>query len=189
MGTAGTTAADAIDRGLARASGVLSIVGGVAVVLMMVHISVDVVLKYTLHLPMPGTIEIISFYYMPAAIFLPLAAVERGAHHIIVELFTQHLAPRRIAGYDAVACAFGVVYAAGLTWATGKMAVLQTSRAESWDATFFNLPIWPTRWLLPLGCGLLMLYMALHVYRNIRIARGLAPPRRRAESHAEGVAE
>jgi TRAP-type C4-dicarboxylate transport system permease small subunit len=166
---------DPIERALDRASYALAIVGGAAVILMMLQISADVAMKYAWNRTIVGTIEIISAYYMPAVIFLPLAAVEHGRRHIIVSLFTQRLGPRAVSAFDAFACLVGVVYTACLTWSGGAIAVLQTARLETLDVTFYDLPVWPTRWFLPLGSGLLMLYMLLHLVRDVR--RALGKPR------------
>ena len=47
--------------------------GALALVAMMVHVTADVVLKITLNWPVAGTLEIVSYVYMVACTFLPLA--------------------------------------------------------------------------------------------------------------------
>lgn len=167
------------ERALGRLSDLLVAVACLAVILMMVQITADVAFKYLLHMPIVGTTEIISAYYMPAAIFLPLAAVEAQRRHIMVTLFTQGLGERAVAGFDAFASLLGVVYAGILTWSTTASAILQTSQRESWDATFFEIPVWPTRWFLPLGAGCMLLYMLLNGGRDLWVALGKSPPRAR----------
>ena len=44
---------------------------------MMLHITADVVGKFVFNRPLPGTIPIVSQYYMVIAAFLPLAMVEK----------------------------------------------------------------------------------------------------------------
>jgi TRAP-type C4-dicarboxylate transport system permease small subunit len=165
------------ERWLARGSDALSVVASVAVILMMVQITTDVTLKYVFHKPIVGTTETIAYYYMPAAIFFPLAFVERHRRHIMVTLFTQSRPPRTIAGIDAFAGVLGVVYASVLTWATASSALLRTRQGEELDATFFFIPIWPARWFLPIGAGLFTLYLLLHFIQDIRVALGKAAPR------------
>lgn len=161
-----------VERYLAQASDVLSFLASVAVVAMMVQITADVTLKYIFHTPIVGTTESIAYYYMPAAIFFPLAFVERHRRHIMVTIFTQSMSPRRIAGVDTFAGLLGVLYSATLTWSTAASAILQTRQGESLDATFFEMPIWPSRWFLPVGAGLLTLYVLLHVVQDVRAALG-----------------
>jgi TRAP-type C4-dicarboxylate transport system permease small subunit len=174
---------DLVERVLGSVSTLLSTAASVAVIFMMVQITADVLLKTLLHEPIVATTEIISAYYMPAAIFLPLAAVEARRRHIMVTLFTQSLNPRAIAGFDAFAGLIGVLYAGCLTWSSAATAVLHTAQRESWDATFFDLAVWPARWFLPVGAGCLALYMLLHVVTDLWVALG----KMRAEPRPGGV--
>src|SRR6266567_2009403 len=68
----------------------LMVPAGIALILMMLHVNADVVGRLLLNHPIPVTIEVVSYYYMVAVIFLPLAAVERADHHIAVDLLSQH---------------------------------------------------------------------------------------------------
>lgn len=167
----------ALDKVIGGLTTALTAIGGACITLMMVHVSLDVLMKYIFNLPIQGTLEIVSYYYMVAAVFLPLGAVERSHGQIFVEVFTQRLAPRRIAAIDGFAKLLGLAYVGILTWMTGLEAVRQTRALEAWDAVFFDIPVWPTRWFLTLGCGSMLLYMALHAYRDLHAAftgRGLS---------------
>jgi TRAP-type C4-dicarboxylate transport system permease small subunit len=177
---------DVVKKVLDDVSTALAVVAGVAVTLMMVQITVDVTFKNLFHQPIIGTTEIISSYYMPATIFLPLAAVEAQRRHITVVLFTQALPPRAVAGFDVFANVIGVLYAGCLTWSTTASAVLHTRNLESLDATFFDIPVWPTRWFLPIGVGCLTLYLLLHVVKDLWVALGKASAEARlGEAEAE----
>ena len=57
----------------------------VAVVLMMAHISLDVLLRW-IGLPIPATVTIVPHYYMLPIVFLPLALAEKNDAHITVEI-------------------------------------------------------------------------------------------------------
>ena len=70
------------------------IVAGIAVVLMMLHVSLDVVTRPFLGRPLPGTTLIVSDYYMVACAFLPLAYAQAADGHISMDALA-HLAPRR----------------------------------------------------------------------------------------------
>ncbi|MPY76142.1 MAG: TRAP transporter small permease subunit [Alphaproteobacteria bacterium] len=166
-----------LEKSIGALTTALMAIAGVCITLMMVHVSLDVLMKYIFNLPIQGTLEIVSYYYMVAAVFLPLGAVERNHGQIFVEVFTQHLAPRRIAAIDGFAKLLGLCYVGVLTWMTGVESIRQTRDLEAWDAVFFDIPVWPTRWFLTLGCGAMLLYMALHAYRDLHAAftgRGLS---------------
>jgi TRAP-type C4-dicarboxylate transport system permease small subunit len=158
----------AVEAALGFVSRAFAVVAGVTVLLMMLHVTTDVLTKYLLNMPVVGTLEIVSHYYMVAAIFLPLAAVERRRGHLFVELFTARLGPRAILGLDATGCILGVFFAGAITWMSTIEALRRTRSGEIIDAVYYTIPIWPTRWLVPLGAGLLALMWLLHAVIYLR---------------------
>lgn len=69
----------------------MTVIGGLAIALMMLHITLDVASRYILNSPIPGTISIVSYYYMVIAVFIPLAFAEQKNAHISVEVVTTRL--------------------------------------------------------------------------------------------------
>ena len=53
----------------------VTVLAGLSVALMMVHITVDVISRYVFNYPLPGTITVVSNFYMVLVAFLPLAFV------------------------------------------------------------------------------------------------------------------
>ena len=139
---------------------VLGFMAACAVVLMMVHVTLDVVLDAFFNRPLPATLIIVSNYYMPLVTFLPLAFVERLENHVAADVLTQFL-PRRgkkhIYGWIFLLC---FVVCAMLTYATWLEAV------DKFHIGAFNIergmkvPTWPVRFAAPLGYGLLALLFA-----------------------------
>lgn len=145
-----------------------ALIGGVALVLMMVHINLDVIGKYVFGIPIQGTIEIVSAYYMVAVVFLPLAMVERADAHITVELVSQHLPERAHEILVALASLAAALYFALFTWQTWLDAV---SKFEVGETTVGNVVVvvWPSRFMLPIGLGLitvLLVYKAVRLFRH-----------------------
>jgi TRAP-type C4-dicarboxylate transport system permease small subunit len=60
-----------------------------------------------------------------------------------------------------------VVYMAVFTWQTYLRAIQQTRAGEVWQAAGFFIPIWPSRWLLPLSGAVMIIYLVLRVIRDI----------------------
>lgn len=149
-------------------SKLLLAVGGAAILLMMLHITADVAGKYFFNQPIVGTLEFVSRYYMVACVFLPIAYVQLHRQHLMVELFTMKLSPRRTALVDGIVALFGVVYAAVLAWLVFGQAMHQTGRREFFSITYFDLPVWPSRWFLPLSFGLLALVMLVQAISDLR---------------------
>jgi TRAP-type C4-dicarboxylate transport system permease small subunit len=151
-----------------RAGDLLAVVAGIILILMMLHITLDVLLRYFFTFPLHDTVEIVSTYYIVAIVFLPLALVERLNSHIVVELLTQHL-PRR-AQELLIACVSlaSAAYFAAFAWRTGQDAVQKYAIGEVMLGTA-PITVWPTRFYLPIGCGLITLVL---LYKSIRLFRG-----------------
>lgn len=159
--------------------------GGAVMLLMMLQVSMDVICKYFLNWPIPATLETVSGYYMVALVFLPLGLVTRDEDHLEVELFTQGLRPRPLAAVKLLGCLIGIVYVAIMGYRGGEEAIHMTRIGEVWETATWNMRIWPARWLFPLGCGLMLVWLVLHAIDNavfaaagrrvLTVRRGHAP--------------
>ncbi len=138
--------------------------------LMMVHIMLDVIAKYAFNMPIEGTLETVAAYYMVVAVFSSLAYVTRREGHILVELFTRKLSARRIAGIDAVMGIVTIAFTSILTWKTFEDAVHATRLGEIWETGGSILAIWPSRWMLPLGFGLMTAFLMLRMVQDFQVA-------------------
>ncbi|SFC28336.1 TRAP transporter small permease subunit [Tropicimonas isoalkanivorans] len=132
-------------------SRILLWLGGVCVVVLTLHVVADVFMKYAFHRPIVGTLEIVSWYYMVGIAFLPVAWVQLKRQHLMVEMFTMGMSPRSTAVLDAVVGILALIYVAVLTFLVFEEAVVATSRNEIQDVTFFDMPVWPARWILFAG--------------------------------------
>lgn len=159
---------------------VLAYVGGVGIVIMMLHIVFDVAGREIAGIPLDGTTEIVSFYNMVAVTFLPLAYVSHHEGHITVELFTRGLSRRKLAALEAVVgilcLAFVIVFVAE-TWGAAEESY---DTGEMWETSDDLITIWPSRFVLPIGAGLMGIYMVARIVDDIRTAIG-----RGTESGAE----
>lgn len=146
----------------------LALVAGAALLLMMLHIAADVLLRSVFNTSMQGTLEIVSSYYMVAVVFLPLAMVERLNAHISVELLTQHLPPRPQLLLMAAVSVLSAAYFAAFAWQTWGDAMQKYRVGE---VMLGNVPItvWPTRFFVPVGCGMIVVVL---MYKAVRMALG-----------------
>ena len=151
-------------RGAARA---FDVGGGVALVAMLIHVNADVLGRYLFNAPLPMTIEVVSYYYMTAVVFLPLAAVEWRDGHISVEVLTQIMGPRAQALLAALTAAVALAYFAVLAWRTALVAV-DKYRIGEFVTGVIALDIWPTRFLVPAGCALIAIAIALRLAALVR---------------------
>jgi TRAP-type C4-dicarboxylate transport system permease small subunit len=145
--------------------------GAIAVLAMMLHVTADVLMKVALNQPIMGTLEIVSFVYMVGCTFLPLAHVQLSRTLIIVEVFTQNLTPEKNLRFDIGAAVLTVAYLLLLAIMGAVVAVAKTGIGEAQDATYFDLPVWPMRWVFCVSCGLAALIALYQLIDDFRLAR------------------
>lgn len=128
----------------------LSVVAGLALVLMMLHVVADVLMKFVFNLPITGTPEIVAYYYMVAAVFLALAYVELTGKHITVDLLYNHMPRRMKRAAQAISYIGSTLFFSLLAYTTWFDAV-DAYRIGQIAMGSAAIPIWPSRFVLPLG--------------------------------------
>ncbi len=155
-----------VRRILQGLSDICALIAGAAMVAMMCHIVVDVIMRYIVVRPLFGTIEISSYYYMIILVFLSIPTAQMRGEHIFVELFTSGLSKHVLARLDGVV---GVICAAFLlffAWLTTLEAVKRTAMREVVESGVSTLPVWGTRWVVPVGIGLTALILIWSAFRS-----------------------
>lgn len=150
-----------------RVSNLLAVAGGIAVVLMMLHICADVIAKYVFNMPIKGTLEIVSNYYMVAVVFMPLAFVERKNAHIAVEIVSQHLPTRAQVFLVGLVCLVSIGFYAMFFWQSLQDAVAKYEIGE-YIRGQIQISNWPSRFMLPVGLGGMLLALAWKAARAFR---------------------
>ncbi|MBK0400511.1 TRAP transporter small permease [Limibaculum sp. M0105] len=127
-----------------------AVLAGIAMVLMMLHITLDVAVRYFFNGQIVGTLEVVSFYYMVVLVFLAFGYVEMRFENIRVDLFAQMM-PRWVQfALYIMACLLGLVFFGMLFWQSLNDAIGSTQRGEDAMANF-TFYLWPARWALPIG--------------------------------------
>lgn len=150
----------------------LAVISALALLVMMLHVTADVIGKYLFNAPIPGTAEVVASYYMVAAVFLPLAWVEVSEGSIVVELLYNMFGRRAQLLSLFCATALSAVFYGGLAWLLWSPAVKAWRIGEIVEGTW-RVVIWPTKFLLPLGLALACVVMLL---RLVDIATGRHRP-------------
>lgn len=143
-----------INHWMRRLTDILGWISVCLVVLLILHVSIDVILRSLFKTSLIGTIEFVSLFYMVGLTFLPLALAERYDTHIIVEVLTE-LLPKNVVHWLIVMATVIIVVVCGM------MCV--RSWQEAWSqfqrgstvliAGSGNLVSWPSYFALPLGLG------------------------------------
>lgn len=140
-------------------------IAGLTTMAMMIHITVDSVLRL-FNIPIRGTVEIVSAYYMVAAVFLPIAVVELYHQSISVDTVYQYL-PRKLkfASMVVVFGASATVYLM-LAWTSWGDSVRSFQVGEVVMGTI-PIIIWPSRFLMPVSLVLAGAVCLWHLWRLI----------------------
>lgn len=157
---------------LGRVLDVTTVLGAVAIFLMMTHITLDVAARFFLLKPLPGTLVFVSRYYMVIVAFLSLAVTERRAQHISVEVVSELMPERVQGGFNLM----GAVLSAGIF---GMLAWRGMGEAgKKYDIGAFVLEhdiailVWPTYYLLTFGAGLMCLTLIFKIVRHLTRGAG-----------------
>lgn len=158
-----------IGRVLARMVSAITLIGVLAIILMMMHITLDVAGKFLFNAPVPATISLVSNYYMVVVAFIPLALVETRNGHISVEVMTEFLPLRSQYHlyswtYLVSAAVFGV-----LTWRTWLEAMRTYEAGTFMVEQGVKIITWPSYFFLPIGTGLMV---AVLLYRWVLYVSG-----------------
>ncbi len=140
--------------------------------LMALHVSLDVALRYLFGKSFPGTLEVVSFYYMVAVVFLPLAYVELKREHISVDVLVGRLPASLQLLLYLFACSLGLLYFGMLCYQSYLDAMRATTRMETAMANF-RFYLWPSRWALPVGFGAMMLAIFANMLKALRLRQAL----------------
>lgn len=152
---------------LDKISNLLLLVGGVALIALMLHVSADVVFKRVFGMPIQGTTEMVSSYYMVACVFLGLGVVQRDGKQLAVEFFSDRLSPRYRAAVDIFAGSVMIVFGALLVWTGSEQAITNTLARETNWSTIARFEIWPTRWFPVIAYASMLGYLVIQLVRDI----------------------
>ena len=141
--------------------------------LMMVHVTVDVTGRYFFNRPLDGTTEIVAAYYMILVAYCPWAWVASRDNHIVAGIFRHVGSPRFDFWLDIAVKTFTAVCVSVFTYQTFWAAIRQTRAGEVWLAGTMYLPVWPSRWVLPVSG----LFMVLHLVLRV-VSDGIGAARR-----------
>lgn len=141
-------------------------------VLMALHVSLDVGLRYLFGKSFTGTLEFVSFYYMVAVVFLPLAYVELQQEHISVDVLVGRLPPSVQLVLYLFASTLGLIYFGMLCYQSYLDALRATARMETAMANF-TFYLWPSRWALPVGFAAMCLAILANMIKALQQRRAL----------------
>lgn len=149
----------------------LFVAASVAIMAMMVHVTADILGRLIFNRPLVGTLEIVASYYMVACAYLPLAYVQIERSHMVIELFTQKFSDRAILVLDIFSGLIGIAFLGLMAWQTLLVAIEKTAVREVVEATFYQLPVWPARWIIVISAAVTTFILVLQLVQDGRRLR------------------
>lgn len=140
--------------------GITTMFSWLAAVLMLIQVSLDIVGKFVLKMPVPGTAELVASYYMIALVFMALPLIEKRNESIVVDLFYNAFGPRLQFLCRLVALIFTLAFYIVFAWATLEAAMKSMAVREVVLGSR-EFQVWPSRFFLPAGCALAALVVLL----------------------------
>ncbi len=136
---------------------------GVALILLALIGTADVIGSQFFGVPVPGTVEI-GASLMVAGIALGLPMAQRARRHVRVEILVSRLPPRTRAVLDIFAQLSLALMLAGIAWMGWRMFLTSISTSE-FAQGLIELPTWPARLALALGATLAVVQTIVLIVR------------------------
>lgn len=151
-------------RILAHLSNLTLLLSGLFLFAMMVHVAADVALRYAMNSPIPGTLEIVSAYYMVAGVFLPLAAVELARASIAVDAAYQFMPRVMKASCMTMVLTLSAAVYLVLAYTSWGDAMRSFRINEQMMGQHF-VTVWPSRFVLPVSFFLAGVICVAYLYQ------------------------
>ena len=135
--------------------------------LMMLHVTIDVTGRYVFNRPLDGTTEIVAAYYMVMVAYAPWAWLASRDRHIVAGMFQHIGTPRFDFWLEILVKIFTAVCVSVFTYQTFLAALRQMRTGEVWLAGTMYIPVWPSRWILPVSGFFMVVYLVLRVISDV----------------------
>ncbi|MEW6667603.1 MAG: TRAP transporter small permease [Thermodesulfobacteriota bacterium] len=132
---------------------ILCLIGGFILLIITIHTCMDVLGRYLFNSPLPDTLEITKAL-MVGIVFLTVPYVASTKGHVRVELFTEHLPHRGQLYFAMLSYLVGLFVFSLAAWDSGAQA-WTAFITKDFEQGIFQIPYWPSKMLVPLGCGML----------------------------------
>jgi len=152
---------------------VLAGIASLAGFIIMLIGSIDVVSVKILNWPVPAAYE--STEALMAVIALGgLAYTQKMKRHVRVELLIRHWPPKAQVVADLASHVFGVLFFGLLTWRS-YLLFLQSWQVMEAGPSLIRFPIYPTKLVMILACGMMTLQLLIDIFRSAKALRGATP--------------
>ena len=154
-------------------AGITTCFSWLAAVLMLFQVSLDILGKFLLGKPVPGTAEVVASYYMIALVFMAMPLVEKRGDSIAVDLVYDRLGRWPKLASRVIALIFTLAFYLVFAWTTLE-AALKAMAVREIILGSLVFEVWPARFFLPAGCVLAAVVVVLREIQTGLGAREVA---------------
>lgn len=144
-------------RALVQGRRSLALGSNLALLAIMLGVSVDAVLRYVIGRPIAGMLEGVELLLV-FAVFANLAQTQAEGGNIAISVLTERLGGRSLASVQLVTSLLALGLFGTMTWATAELAWRSWKMGE-YSAGLIPFPIYPSRFIVALGCLFLCLQL------------------------------
>jgi TRAP-type C4-dicarboxylate transport system permease small subunit len=148
----------------------LGVCAAVLTLALMFLTTADVVLRYLLGKPIKGAYEISEVLFL-AAVFLGMAYTQQHGEHVRVEFFIKRLSPATAILLEIIMLCLAFLIYSLLTW-KGFDAFVYAVKTGEYRWGLIRIPLWPARFTVSLGAGMLSLRILGEIVINIKKLTG-----------------
>jgi TRAP-type C4-dicarboxylate transport system permease small subunit len=159
-----------LGRLIDRLSAAMLVLAGLAMGLMVATVAIDVLGRSLLSRPLPGALEVTTYWWMPMLTLLALGQAEKMGEHIRVTLLLDRLPDRLCAGVEAAVCLLAAGLVLLVAWYTWDEALRGAAIGRT-TASRPPVPIWPFVFVAVAGLGVLALQLLASALRHAARAR------------------
>lgn len=166
-GAARAESGNLLSRSLRLATTAAEVISGVAILGLMLLVVADVSLRLLAGSPIRGTIDYVAFLLMPAVVALGFAVAERTGDHIGNPTLLNRLGRHDRRNVLRLGGVLVLVFLGLQVWTTWWRAIDSLQSAE-FSPGGLSLPLWPGRFLIPIGLALFALEVVRRFVRDER---------------------
>ncbi|GAA4283048.1 hypothetical protein GCM10022261_05790 [Brevibacterium daeguense] len=146
------------NQGLDKA---LSIVTAIALILMMLHIVLHAVMRFSFNAPIYGTNEIVAYWWLPIVALLGIPAAQLQKEQITVTLAVDRMNHKTASIFKIFAAVLGVLVSLGFAWFGFEEAMDNMAMGSTAGVT--DITTWPVYFLVPVVFVLLAILYFLDI--------------------------
>ncbi len=158
----------ATDRVVSKIENVFNAIGALFIVIVMLYMCAEVLSRKFVGVPLPGVIDWIELA-MATFAFLGASYCQRVGGHVRMELLVGRLRGRMLWCFEAIAISIALFYICVIAWKSFSESFMWAY--ELGDSTMdIELPVWPSKLIVPVALSLLAIRLALNLWGYIRLA-------------------